>query len=405
MNIVFSDMPLPTEQTQSIFLEGPSPRSNETHDWRYECVETLKNLGFTGTLFIPIPRQRFHPGSQFDNGASWSYDGQVAWEQSARAMSDVLLCWADRRIDRTREDLGMPGFTTNVEFGEDLHSGKLVYGRPNGAEKVRYLDECAKKAGMVVHTTIASACSEALERLGTGAERVGGEVQVPLFIWRTQAFQAWYRNLQRAGNRLDGAQVLSHLCFGSLIAPLVFSYMIKVKIWVASEQRYKSNEVIVSRPDISAVVALHRSANGVLRVVLVREFRSPVNNAFGMVYEIPAGSCLDGAVNPDENARQEFHEETGLLIADASRFRTVGCRQLAATFSTHRAHVLAVELEDNEFDQLVKAQGVAFGDTAVIESGERTYVEIIDVEKLFELPVDYATLGMVYEALCVLGYK
>lgn len=404
MNIVFSDMPLPAEQSHSIFLEGPSPRSPDMGDCRHDVFYTLKALGFTGTLFIPIPRQRFYPGDSFENEVDWTYDGQVAWEQAARAMSDVLLCWVDRRIDRTREDLGMPGFTTNVEFGEDLHTGKLVYGRPDGADKVSYLDQCARHSGMVVHTTIKSACSEALKRLGDGAKRIGGETQVPLFIWRTKAFQSWYGNLQQAGNRLDGAKVLSHVSIGSAISPFVFSYTMKVNVWVAAEQRHKSNEIIVSRPDISAVVALHRNAEGILRVILVREFRSPVNNAQGMVYELPAGSCQDDTVGSDENAQHELHEETGLLIADASRFRQVGRRQLAATFSTHRAHVLAVELEDHEFDRLVASQGVAFGETGATETGERTYVEISDVARIFELPVDYATLGMIYEALQVLGH-
>ena len=405
MNIVFSDMPMPTEQTQSIFLEGPSPRNRDLGDPRHEFVATLNALSFKGTLFIPVPRHRFYPGDTFGNEVGWTYDGQVAWEQSARSMSDVLLCWVDRRIDRTREDLGMPGFTTNVEFGEDRHSGKLVYGRPDGAEKTTYLDDCVIKDGMVVHSTIESACKEALVRLGEGSRRVGGETQVPLFIWRTKSFQTWYANLQQAGNRLDGAKVLGHVCFGSPISPFVFSYTIKVNVWVAAEQRHKSNEIIISRPDISAVVALHRSTDGTLRVILVREFRSPVNNALGMVYELPAGSCRDNAVGPDENAKQELHEETGLLIEDVSRFRQVGCRQLAATFSTHRAHVLAVELDDHEFDRLVASQGVAFGEKGSTETGERTYVEISDVARIFELPVDYSTLGMIYEALNVFDYK
>ena len=34
----------------------------------------------------------------------------------------------------------MPAFTTNVEFGYWLHSGKVIYGRPNNAKKVKYLD-------------------------------------------------------------------------------------------------------------------------------------------------------------------------------------------------------------------------------------------------------------------------
>jgi hypothetical protein len=34
----------------------------------------------------------------------------------------------------------LPGFTTNVEFGRYVGSGRCVYGRPEGAPHTRYLD-------------------------------------------------------------------------------------------------------------------------------------------------------------------------------------------------------------------------------------------------------------------------
>ena len=34
----------------------------------------------------------------------------------------------------------MPAFTTNVEFGYWIHTGKILYGRPNDAKKIKYLD-------------------------------------------------------------------------------------------------------------------------------------------------------------------------------------------------------------------------------------------------------------------------
>ena len=34
----------------------------------------------------------------------------------------------------------MPAFTTNVEFGYWLHSNKVIYGRPDDAVKIKYLD-------------------------------------------------------------------------------------------------------------------------------------------------------------------------------------------------------------------------------------------------------------------------
>lgn len=39
------------------------------------------------------------------------------------------------------KNLDIPTFITNIEFGEDLYSGKIMYVRPNSAEKCRYLDQ------------------------------------------------------------------------------------------------------------------------------------------------------------------------------------------------------------------------------------------------------------------------
>ena len=34
----------------------------------------------------------------------------------------------------------MPAFTTNVEFGYYIHTGKILYGRPDNSKKNKYLD-------------------------------------------------------------------------------------------------------------------------------------------------------------------------------------------------------------------------------------------------------------------------
>ena len=46
----------------------------------------------------------------------------------------VIVFWVPRRIPE------MSGFTTNVEFGYWLPSKKVIYGRPNEAQKNKYLD-------------------------------------------------------------------------------------------------------------------------------------------------------------------------------------------------------------------------------------------------------------------------
>lgn len=62
------------------------------------------------------------------------YLDQVSWEREALTEATTILFW----IPRSFPD--MPALTTNVEFGYWMHSGKIIYGRPDNAEKIKYLD-------------------------------------------------------------------------------------------------------------------------------------------------------------------------------------------------------------------------------------------------------------------------
>lgn len=286
----------------------------------------------------------------------------------------------------------MPAFTTNVEFGEDLHSGKMLYGRPDGAPKMRYLDERATTTGLTVHRTITSLCEAILHATEQPAYRPGGAQDVPLFIWHTSTFQSWYQSQCAANNRLDGAELLSFVKtpFGK-----VFSFTMQVNIWVASENRHKKNEVIHARSNTVQIVALHDR-----HTVLVEEFRSPVNNDMGMVWELPGGSSWDDT-SPLELAQQELEEETGIRIDDLTRFVPMGSRQLAATFSTHRADVFAIELNATEFAyaQHAASQRRVFGESKDKPSGERCTLKVVPLSTLGQHPVDWSTLGMVLNAV------
>jgi 8-oxo-dGTP pyrophosphatase MutT (NUDIX family) len=397
MQLVFSDHILPFAVTKSIFLAGPSPRKagtgDDCYDWRHEAVAHLKAAKYDGTVFIPAPSAVFHGRAYADDV---SYDNQIAWEKQARSMADQLVFWVPRVIDRTRKDLGLPGMTTNVEFGEDQSSGKLVYGRPADAPKCRYLDECANARGVAVHDTLEATLDTAMVALGAGAARAGGEAQVPLFIWRTPQFQTWYANLKAAGNVLHGAKVLFNATVG---AGMVFSYVLAVRIWVTAENRFKSNEMVFARRDIGVVLAYHEDpAANTVKIVLVREFRSTVNNPEGYVYELPGGSSTNGDAPMPDVARDELNEESGLAIGEANRFRYIGKRQLAASAVAHQAHVYAVRLTAEEIAELEAAaeNKNAYGDVA---ESERTYVHVVRIQDLFKIPVDYSTLGIVFEAM------
>ena len=383
MKLIFSDESLPTTLSHSIFLAGPSPRDKHTLDWRVQALEILESLGFKGEVFIPIPRNKFYGQ---DDDPSWTYTHQIEWECAARQMSDKILFWVARDIEGK-----MPGFTTNVEFGEDLNSGKLIYGRPDSAQKCRYLDKRIEDKGQSVYNDLATFLKASIEALGLANIRQGGECFVPLFIWRTDQFQSWYQALQLAGNRLDWAEVE----YVKMVGKVVFAYSLKVHVWVEVEKRLKSNEFIFSRKDISSVLAYYvDDIKQDVAIVLVKEFRSPVANKEGFVYELPGGSSFKPAVDPKQNAQHELHEETGILIENTSRFEWVSTRQIVATLCTHQAHLYRVRLSEKEFNEIQSEQ--SFG---MEEDSEKTYVQILWYKDVKKSLIDYATLGMITEAL------
>lgn len=387
MKLIYSDSPLPNEISGGIFLAGPSPREKSVVDWRLEAVRLLKELDFKGEVYLPIPEKRFWGG---EDDASWTYDNQIQWECDAREMADVILFWIPRELKT------MPGFTTNVEFGEDLSSGKMMYGRPAGAEKCRYLDKRVEGIGLVVHDDLEALLKATIQRIGSGAVRHGGEVDVPLFIWNTLHFQSWYKSLKLAGNRLDGARLLHHFC---LPGGAVLSFTLSVKVWVEAESTWKENEFIISQPDISVVVAYYKPNpdQGRAKVVLIREFRSTVNNDYGYVWELPGGSSVDES-DSRKVAHQELMEETGISIDDLTRFEYLGAAQLAATVSTHKAHLYSVQLTESEYQAVaaLDEKNVALGNTA---EGERTTVHLVDAEDLDQFSLDFSMIGMISCAL------
>jgi len=385
MKLYFSDQALPNTVTKSIFLAGPSPRSADVYDWRHDALKYLEQIGFDGEVLIPIPFKKFYGES---DDPSWTYIGQITWEENARELADKILFWVARDIAGH-----MPGFTTNVEYGLDLKGGKIVYGRPNEADKIRYLDDLYQKLKKIPFADLNAMLDDTVASLGEGALRTEGEVHVPLLIWNTEQFQSWYGNLKQAGNKLIHAKLLQHLSIPNFG---VFSYVLAVNVWIEQEKRFKSNEVIYSRKDISSVIAYYPSNEGNY-VAFIKEFRSPVNNSEGLVYELPSGSSAKN-IAPEVNAQHELFEETGLFVKDIERFNYVTTKQLVATLSTHQAHTYKIKLEKEEFDFLVNQQdtNAKMGNA---KENEATYVCMIKDKDLAKYPIDYANIGMIFTAL------
>lgn len=110
---------------KSIFLAGPTPRGDNIISWRSDACKKLEKMGFDGVVYVP----EYSTWKPKDD-----YVDQAMWEREALTNATVILFWIPRSLP------DMPAFTTNVEFGYWLHSGKVVYGRPDDASKIKYLD-------------------------------------------------------------------------------------------------------------------------------------------------------------------------------------------------------------------------------------------------------------------------
>lgn len=131
MKVYFANQQLPSLTTTQIFLAGPTPRRADVKSWRPEALEILNELGFRGIVYVPeqsdwMPR-------------CGDYEHQVQWEMDALTRAGVIVFWIPRNLEI------MPAFTTNVEFGWWMNSGKIVLGAPKDAPKMSFLQWHAKR--------------------------------------------------------------------------------------------------------------------------------------------------------------------------------------------------------------------------------------------------------------------
>lgn len=122
-----------------VFLAGPTVRGNQGHlqpSWRFAAIEEFSNREFTGTLIVPEFTDLWESDKGREDIPLWEYEGLER--------SDVIMFW----IPRTRELIGL---TTNFEFGYWMRKRHetIVYGRPDDAYRVGYLDILWKKDASV----------------------------------------------------------------------------------------------------------------------------------------------------------------------------------------------------------------------------------------------------------------
>lgn len=384
--VVYVPEKAPDSYKKSIFLAGPSPRGQEHANWRSEALNILDRMGYDGVVFVPLT-----------NNTEWkhAYDAQIDWELKYLHQADRIVFWVPRSAD-------LPGYTTNVEFGYFAKSHRVDLGYPPGTDHTRYLGNLAVRHDIPQFNTLEDTLTSAVAAIGEGSERIGGETNVPLHLWQTLMFQEWLNAQKARGNRLVSAKSLWE--FGRQTDDgrfSVFSFALQVAVHVVAENRIKSNEFILSRPSISVVAVFGQPPGGRwidTPVVLVREFRSPVNNTQGFVFELPGGSTSKPGTTPIGVAVQELCEETGLKIP-VDRLHFMGARQLCATLTTHRAHLYAVQLTEEEMADVNKAVKEArlFGNAAETERVTLCCTTLKEIIR-GRTHLDWSMTGMILQA-------
>lgn len=158
MKTIFANQSIPNSVSNSLFIAGPSPRQAEVKSWRPEALELLEKFNFPGTVFIP-EQSDWIPCCGLGLGTVSDYEDQVEWEMEALIKSDVIVFWVPRELNT------MPGYTTNVEFGWWMNSGKIVLGAPKDAPKMSFLQWHAARLGIPQSETLKGTLEAALKLL------------------------------------------------------------------------------------------------------------------------------------------------------------------------------------------------------------------------------------------------
>lgn len=378
MKLIYAQEAIPNEISKSIFLAGPSLRpGQEGVSWREKAIQILEILEYDGVVFMPEARE--------GNFEDLNYQTQILWETKCLKIADNIIFYINRNIDT-----GLLGLTTNDEWGYWKDSGKCILITELNADKVRYQEFWAKELKVPVFHELFNGIKSIIETQ-QHFPRLDGERFIPQEIWQLDQFQSWYKQMRDNGNWISDAKVLNTYRIPS--NNKIFAFSLWVNIFIKSENRYKNNEFIFSRPDISSCV-LYYPGQDVMdtNIVLVSEFRSPVNNIKGLVYELPGGSSVKPGVDPKEGMIEELEEETG-FEPNIEKLNFEGERQICSTLLTHKNWLYSYELSQIEFDILKTKQNQVFGN---IEDTERTELHIFKVRDIIcEEYLDWSNTGQI----------
>ena len=220
IELIYAGEELPETIEKSIFLAGPTPRSNDVKSWRDDAIQLLIENNYNGIVFIPEAR----------NGEKYpDYDDQINWEEQMMNLCDCILFWIPRNLKT------LPAFTTNIEWGKYQRSEKIVIGFPEDSEKNRYIEKECEKLSIIVNRTLENTIKQAIDFIGDGELRTGGTRYVPLNIYQTPMFKEWYNSQISVGNELRYAKV--NYVFKMPIMKQIFLYVLYVQVYIKEENR------------------------------------------------------------------------------------------------------------------------------------------------------------------------
>ena len=385
LTLVYAQEAIPNTITRSVFLAGPSLRPGQeigNVSWREKALQVLKMLEYDGVVFIPEAKT--------GNFTDFNYENQIQWETKCLRLADNILLYLNRDMDKE-----LYGLTSNDEWGQWKESGKCILITEHTADHVRYQEWWANELKVPLFHDLTNGIKLLIDLQKEGEIRSDGERFVPLEIWNLDQFKSWYTQLKENGNKLQDAKVLKTFRIPS--NNKIFAYSLWVNVFITNENRMKNNEFIISRPDISSCLLYYWRPDPMeCEIVLVSEFRSPVNNSKGKVFEIPGGSSLKPGIDPKETIIEELEEECGFK-ADVARLNFVQANQLAATILTHKSHLFAYKLNNYELDILKSNQNKIFG---VESESERTEIHVVKVKEIVDADwIDWANMGMILSIL------
>jgi len=139
----------------TVFLAGPIERVPEGEKprfprWRDYALKYLDAR--PEKLVVYNPEWTTRP-------LGWTYQAQVEWEFRAISNAMVRLFWIDRRLP------GLPGFTTNIEWGKWWDDACTVSGAPPDAPHTRYMQTLHRFVGKPWCTNLQQCCDVAVGRL------------------------------------------------------------------------------------------------------------------------------------------------------------------------------------------------------------------------------------------------